>query len=227
MYVVTVAYKEFYRDKTQKLISSVQEYFPDAKIYVLTDDVNYYDGYENVKAIEGPICEFKPYFKANIKAFSLQSILTEIKDDDIVLYLDADCYFIKSFPSPLADFIDYGLTTHINDFEPELVIPESIENRAIRNKILTINTNESQSYYIFREGFLLFKVDDIFRNFVNAWIDIYHEIESKGLTHANQTFDIQNAALRAKLPIYNIIKSSPLRGTTVTIAVNGGVNCLV
>jgi hypothetical protein len=227
MYVVTVAYKDFYREKTNKLIESVKEYLPEAIIYILTDEISYYDSYSNVVAVEGPICDFNPYFKANIKSFSLLSLLPVIRDDDVVLYLDADCYFIKDFPHPISDYIDYGLSTHISEFEPERVLPNTIYNRAIKNKILTINPDESQLYYIFREGFLLFKVDERFREFVKAWIDIYEEIESKQLTHANQTFDIQNAALRAGLPIHNIGKLSPFRGTTVTIAVNGGVNCLV
>jgi hypothetical protein len=226
IYVVTVAYKEFYRDKTKKLISSVHEYLPDAKVFILTDDTNYYNDYSNVTAIEGPVCDFKPYFKANIKSFSLYALLPLISDDDIVLYLDSDCYFIKDFPNPLAEYVQYGLNTHINDYEIEKVLPSAILNNAIKNKILMINPDESQLYYIFREGFLLFKVNDIFREFVKAWVDIYNEIEEKQLTHANQTFDIQNAALRAGLPIHNIDKSSPFRGTTVTVAINGGVNCL-
>jgi hypothetical protein len=227
IYLVTVAYKEFYRDKTKKLISSVNEFLPSAKIFILTDDTSYYDGYENVVAVQGPPCDFNPYFKANIKAFSLEAIASLVENDDFVLYLDSDCYFIKEFPQPLDQYVEYGLSTHISDSDIQMIVPADILNRAIRNKILSINPNEDHRYYVFREGFLLFKVNDAFRRFITEWKNIYYEIENQGLTHANQTFDIQNAALRAGLPINNISKPSPLRGTTVTVAVNGGVNCLV
>src|ERR1700757_2840449 len=143
LYVITVAYKEFYRDKTKTLINSVKEYLPEANIYVLTDNIEYYNDH-NVIAIEGPICNFDPYFKANIKAFALNSILPLLNNDDLVLYLDADCYFINPFPKPLDNYVQHGLTVHISDDEPKTYLPEDIINKTIRDKILTINSNKNQ-----------------------------------------------------------------------------------
>lgn len=226
IYFTTVAYREPYVQQSLKMIESIREFCPEAKIAVVTDLPERYDGL-GVMVHEGPKCEYKPWFKANYKSYAFEPLLGLVQPDDIVIFLDCDCYLVKTVSEQAYSRIPYGLSVALGKGGQSQVLPEDVQNPVVREKILGINPDSSQLYYVFREAFLAFKVDDSFPKFVEAWKAICGEIDHKQLNHANVTFDIQNAALRAQMPIYNISDADHLWRSVLTETVDGGTSIMV
>ena len=225
IYFTTVAYREPYIQQSYKMINSIREFCPEAKIAIVTDLPEMFDGLD-VIVHKGPDCEYKPWFKANYKSYAFEPLIDIVQPDDIVIFLDCDCTLARSVTQDDYNHLPYGLAVALGKTASQ-VYPEEVQNGAIRTKILGINPDANQKYHVFREAFLAFKVDDLFFEFVEAWKTICAEIDYKQLNHANVTFDIQNAALRAGIPIYNISNDDHLWKTVLTATIDGGISIMV
>jgi hypothetical protein len=205
IYYTTIAYRQFYRDISLRLIESFLKYTSDSQLIVITDNFDTYQNYldhPNIKIIKGPDWDDGAYFKANMKYICLREINNFCSIDDIVVYMDADYYFINRIDNSIFNIIQCGLNVPFGK-NPYKVNPNEI-GHAHRVKILIIHPDENCEYYCFLEGMLVFKVDEKFTKFIEEWEKIYFIIENEKMTHSAETYDIQIAAMRSNLQLNNI-----------------------
>lgn len=226
IYIATMAYREAYRASSIKLLESIRQFVPEAVTVIVTDDVSFYDDHAglDLRVSEGPVCNYAPYFKANLKAYALNAALDWANPGDIVIFLDADCYITKPLNESMFESIGYGLSLPMGVDMDNLVTPMEVQNTVVRHKILGLNPDLEQKYHVFREAFLLFRVDVTFHTFVHEWCSIYEESLVKQLDNASVTFDIQCAMHRSGLPLNDIPKEMPFSDAFYTVTISGGIS---
>jgi hypothetical protein len=200
-----IAYKEKYHNLTLKLLETFKTYANDHRMIVITDDPAFYEGHsaENIIVVQGVPCE--GHYKTSLAYQCLEEALKVANSGDVLVLLDADCFFTEKFDAEVFESIGYGLTAQLGN--EKMFKPSQMDNKAIANKILSLDPNVEQDYYVFREAVLFFRVDDSIHAFLEAWKQILAELIERRQPCSGQTFDMQVAINRTGYTLNNLGKS--------------------
>lgn len=189
------------------MIETFVEYIQNCQLIIVADSLDTYEkylNYSNIKIVKGPDWDTDVCFKANMKYLCLEETNKFCSIDDIVVYMDADCFFTKKIDNTIFDDMSYGLNVNLGRNPDDTRFPHQITTKSHQDKILSLNPDETQKYYCFIERLLVFKADTNFCDFIIEWAKIYFYVDENQLSHGGETYDIQVAALKSNLQINDI-----------------------
>lgn len=199
---VTMAYGEKYRNLSLDFIASFEKYCNGIELIIVTDDKNFYQNTsDKIKIVEHDIKYKEGLFPYSMKHKAIELARNETYGCKYLLYLDADCFFIKEIKSEYF----YNTVPGLNVVLGTNV--EHITNAAVKNKVNSLIVNEDEkNINVFRECALLFNIENNynFNKFLIEWSDIHDFSVKQKLTHVAECTDIFIAAKRANLPINDL-----------------------
>lgn len=179
---------EKYRNISKKLIESLNKFCPNNKLVVITDDVNFYNSYNNVI----PFSYAENYystFNYNNKRLAIEKSF-ELGYKKII-YLDADCW-VNDLKIDMFNCLQEGITANYSIESVDYII-----NPSIREKVINVkNRFNNKHVYIFKEQCMIFNIteQEKYKKFFALWAEISKFINSKKLTHCAECTDIGAAA---------------------------------
>lgn len=203
MMLTTIAYGETYRNLSLRLIDSCVLY-NNLPLLIVTDEVNYYDKYkdnQSIIIISGPqSITSTENFKYNLKLYPIKEAVKYCVQNDIIIYLDCDCYFTHTIDTLILKSLHPGLNVQLGENNSNVL--KTIGAECLQ----TINHlgNPLKEYYWWREAVMIFKIDGYMNSFLIEWERIFNVIEDANLSHNSDCFTIQIACKHSDLSLSSI-----------------------
>lgn len=197
----TIAFGTAYSLFAQKLVESFVQWTTKSHLVVVTDCPHLFQSFPNVT-----ICSYTPDYKAiaNEKVQAIHFANQLFPNEQVIIYMDCDCFFIDTPDNKALKSLVNGLHASLGVvIKPLPIQSHQLENQGMREKWQFFD-RDTLLYVFVERAFIL--VGDNYNKlkFVTKWKELKQSCIDNRLTNAGEFIEIQLAAIHVHLPIYNI-----------------------